>query len=728
MLTSDHPVFRHSLELATEDGWSGGLPLSSGRLGAMVWIDGPDLVISLDRPDLWDYRDIPEYNAESYTFARLLSLVGTGEMDQIAQEFEDPYKRPAPTKLPVGRLRFPGLGVGCQGTLSFANGLASLSAAGWSLEIVVHASEHCLAIRTEGEVPEPIVESPGYGSEGGKPVSGFLSMISAGRPEDLDYPSSEAIDISGVSGFAQTIHQGAYAVGAMRGVADASAIYVSVGLAGAPEQAGDVVVKDLSRISASKLSAHRKVHDTIWSERWGRGWLSLPKQAHREHYWVLDTYYLHAAADASAPPLALQGPWTFDGGSLPPWKGDYHHDLNTQMTYWPFYSAGRLEQASVLVDWLWETREACREWTGRFFGVPGLNVPMTADIRNKQLGGWAPYTHSLTTAAWLSQHMWLQWSYSQNRDQLRDVIAPWISEAATFLEAIMAVEGGVRRPPVSTSPEWNDNRREAFFSNWTTYDLVLTRYLFDAASKAAAELGDSDGEERWKRALDTCPELLTGSDGSLVIAGTLGDLTEWDQPHRHFSHALGIFPLQTLDPLDATDRVVIDATIDRIRAHGTDAWMGYTFGWLCCMEAQRGDANACLKALDVFDDGFRYPNGFHTNGDVSGKGYMKLPFDCFTLEGNSAALEGLQQMFLQSREDRIHLLPALPSDWTEASLHGFRARRGILVEKLSVNDDTLSVKLTAGEPYTGDLYVAGDFVDTLRLEQGESAKRTVRFR
>jgi alpha-L-fucosidase 2 len=33
--------------------------------------------------------------------------------------------------------------------------------------------------------------------------------------------------------------------------------------------------------------------------------------------------------------MPLQGVWTADAGGLPPWKGDYHNDLNTQMTYSP---------------------------------------------------------------------------------------------------------------------------------------------------------------------------------------------------------------------------------------------------------------------------------------------------------------------------------------------------------------------------------------------------------
>ena len=39
---------------------------------------------------------------------------------------------------------------------------------------------------------------------------------------------------------------------------------------------------------------------------------------------------LRSGFPLGAPPIPLQGVWTADDGGLPPWKGDYHHDLNTQ--------------------------------------------------------------------------------------------------------------------------------------------------------------------------------------------------------------------------------------------------------------------------------------------------------------------------------------------------------------------------------------------------------------
>ena len=64
-------------------------------------------------------------------------------------------------------------------------------------------------------------------------------------------------------------------------------------------------------------------------------------------------------------------PVDVDGG-LPPWSGDYHLDMNVQQSYWPIYTANRLE----LGEPLYRTFSACiprwREQCEKFFGFDGL--------------------------------------------------------------------------------------------------------------------------------------------------------------------------------------------------------------------------------------------------------------------------------------------------------------------------------------------------------------------
>ncbi|MDZ7647277.1 MAG: hypothetical protein U5K54_08885 [Cytophagales bacterium] len=85
---------------------------------------------------------------------------------------------------------------------------------------------------------------------------------------------------------------------------------------------------------------------------------------------------LSSAARKGAPPISLQEPnWTADNGKLPPWKGDYHHDLNTQLSYWSCYSGNHLEEGLNYFDHLENNKPNYIRYTKEFFNKPGLAVP-----------------------------------------------------------------------------------------------------------------------------------------------------------------------------------------------------------------------------------------------------------------------------------------------------------------------------------------------------------------
>ena len=55
------------------------------------------------------------------------------------------------------------------------------------------------------------------------------------------------------------------------------------------------------------------------------------------------------AARASLP-ANLQGQWV--DGTIPPWAGDYHTNINVQMNYWPAEVTDLAETAEPLIDFV----------------------------------------------------------------------------------------------------------------------------------------------------------------------------------------------------------------------------------------------------------------------------------------------------------------------------------------------------------------------------------------
>ncbi len=71
-----------------------------------------------------------------------------------------------------------------------------------------------------------------------------------------------------------------------------------------------------------------------WTDFWSRSSLSLPDTLLERQYYR-DMFKFGCAARPSAPMINLQSVWTADNGGLPPWKSDFHHDLNTHRVTGP---------------------------------------------------------------------------------------------------------------------------------------------------------------------------------------------------------------------------------------------------------------------------------------------------------------------------------------------------------------------------------------------------------
>jgi alpha-L-fucosidase 2 len=694
------PEEKHNLHFEKlAKAWDEALPLGNGTIGALIWEREGKLRLSLDRADIWDMRPMAGLHRAEFSYKWVQDQVRKKDYKPVQQYFDAPYDRePAPSKIPAGALEFT-LPAGLE-VKSAEVQLASASAVvewsnGMVLKTFVHATKPAGWFRFEHVSADLVPElvAPGYTGtvrEGGE-VNSLVGddLVRLGYKQGATTRAANGITYrqEGWGGFSYevAVRWKPLRNGVIEGVWSVSSHYPNAAVRpAAAAVAGDALTETYATAFAS--------HVAWWQKFWKMSSIRVPDPL-IEKQWYLEQYKFGSAARRGAPPISLQAVWTADNGRIPPWKGDYHHDLNTQLSYWPAYSGNHLEEALGYLDHLDENKKNYLRYTKQYFGVEGLAVPGVTTLDGTEMGGWIQYSLSPTVSGWLAQHYYLQWRYSMDKGFLKERAYPWFREVCTFFENITITnEKGVRQLPISSSPEIRDNKLEAWFPQTTNYDLALIKFTFGAGAELAHAMGDRAQAEKWRRLLAEFPPFAYTENNELMFAPTL----PYNESHRHFSHLMAIHPLGLIKWEDGKEsQKTIGNTIALLDKIGPDYWCGYSYSWLANLKARAKDGEGAQKALEIFAKAFCLPNSFHANGDQTRSGLSKFTYRPFTLEGNFAFASGLQEMMLQSYAGFIEIMPALPAAWKDAEFQNLRAEGAVLVSAKKVGGRVTWVRMTA---------------------------------
>ena len=678
--------------------WDEAIPMGNGLMGTLLWGHGNRLNLSLDRGDLWDLRPTERLLQPDWTWQTLRRLVAEGKQDQIVEMFDKPYNAPYPTKIPAGRLEvtLDRSAVVTSFDLDLHQALGAARWRGGSCQAFCSAAAKVGLALVKGSGARIRIVPPAFGAATGGQGRGL-------RPGDLatlGYPAPE-LGRRGTVRWAFQRGVDSFAFAIVAGTRKAGRDILIAYTVACTNDGPDPVAIGRERVEealAAGFRAMRQPHARWWKAFWSKSSVRLPDAALQRHYEIVQ-YFYGAASRRGAPPIPLQGVWTADEGRLPPWKGDYHHDLNTQLTYWAYLAADHLDEGLCFLDFLWDLLPRARRFAREFYGAPGACLPGVAALDGQPLGGWAQYTVVPVNSAWLAHAFYLHWRYTMDRSFLQDRAYPWCAEVGTCIEALLE-EGpdGMLKIPLSASPEFHDNKLKAWMRPNTTYDLALLRWLFSALAEMAGELGDARAEERWRKTLDRLEgfAVVEGGHWPHDHALKLSPDEHLTETHRHMSHLMPIHPLGLIHvEAGDRDRQIVEGSLRQLDYLGTGLWCGYSFGWMACIAARARQPEKARTMLQTFVKAFVSRNGFHLNGDFRNQGFSLFKYRPFTLEGNFAAAQGVHEMLLQSWGGVVRVFPAVSCEWPDVSFEGLRAEGGLKVSARRQGGETVWVRIVA---------------------------------
>ena len=235
-------------------------------------------------------------------------------------------------------------------------------------------------------------------------------------------------------------------------------------------------------------------HAAWWKKFWVAvaGRIPCPTSQILRHYYLVQ-YFYGAASRRGAPPMPLQGVWTADAGALPPWKGDYHNDLNTQMTYIAYQAAGHFDEGLRILDFIWDLLPVFASSPRSSTARPALAVPGVMSLAGQplaRLGAVQPLAdHGRLDRPPVLPALALHGATSVP-PRARLSLVPR-SRRVLLAACCSPTTSGMLKLPLSASPEIFDNSLRAWLQPNSNYDLVCLQMFFLALAEMAGACGEA---------------------------------------------------------------------------------------------------------------------------------------------------------------------------------------------------------------------------------------------
>jgi hypothetical protein len=292
---------------------------------------------------------------------------------------------------------------------------------------------------------------------------------------------------------------------------------------------------------------------------------------------------------------------------------------------------------------------------------------------------------------WLLYPFWEHYLVTGDKEFLRRRLFPLLKEMGAFYEDFLVEKDadGKYIFAGSISPEAQPAGLGFSLVNNSTFDIAGAKFCLEKLILLSRLFDEEDGVERWSAILEKLPPYLINSEGAL---------SEWSWPslrnkdgygHRHSSHLITVWPLneiskETTPALYAAARMTLSK---KDRHSYEDAGHGILHAALNA--ANLNDSrSATEKLLRLMKTDFFF-------NSLASAHYSKHKVFCTDVCNTVPAV--MMEMIVNSKNDVVEWLPALPTSLPKGYISGMKTRNRITINRLEwdMNARTIRGEMTS---------------------------------